>query len=283
MPAQLSLTGIYTDIRAKTLNPKLVPFAPNNVLWSDGAVKTRWFQLPDGAVIDSTDMNHWKFPVGTKFFKEFALDGKRLETRLIWRVADTGDFEKDTLVGAFLWNDSETEATFAKDGGENLRGTDHDAPAADTCWKCHIGEAGHILGLSALQTGDVSKLPLSAPPPAGTTYAAPNAALGYLHANCGHCHNPRGGGWQDSHMILRLDVEETDAATTQTVQTTVGQNLETWLNHGYLKRIVPGDPDQSALFYRMSQRAMNVQMPPLATEHTDDAGLAVVRDWIQTL
>jgi hypothetical protein len=283
MPERLSLTGIYTDIGTKTLNPKLQLFAPNNVLWSDGAVKTRWFQLPDGAVIDSSDMNHWKFPVGTKFFKEFALDGKRLETRLIWRVADTGYFEKDTLVGAYIWNDTETEAYFAKAGGENLRGTDHDAPAADTCWKCHVGEAGNVLGLSALQTGDVSKLPLSAPPPAGTVYEAPNKALGYLHANCGHCHNPRGGGWQDSQMILRLDVEETDAATTKIVQTTVGQDLEAWLGHGYAKRIVAGDPDQSAIFFRMSQRAMNVQMPPVATEFTDDTGLALVRAWIQSL
>jgi hypothetical protein len=283
MPERLSQTGMYSDFATKTLNPKLVPFAPNNVLWSDGAAKERFFQLPDGAMIDSTDMNHWKFPVGTKFFKQFSLDGKRLETRLIWRVADTGNFEKDTLVGAYIWNDSETEAVFAKDGGQNLRGTDHDAPPADMCWKCHVGEAGHILGLSALQTGDVSKLPLSAPPPAGTTYAAPNAALGYLHANCGHCHNPRGGGWQDSHMILRLDVDEHDAATTQVVQTTVNQNLEAWANHGYTKRIVPGDPDQSALFYRMSQRAMNVQMPPIATEFTDDTGLEQVRAWIQSL
>jgi hypothetical protein len=283
MPERLSQTGMYADFATKTLNPKLVPFAPNNVLWSDGAEKERFFQLPDGAMIDSTDMNHWKFPVGTKFFKQFSLDGKRLETRLIWRVADTGNFEKDTLVGAYVWNDAETEATFAKDGAQNLRGTEHDAPPADMCWKCHVGEAGHILGLSALQTGDVSSLPLSAPPPAGTMYAAPNAALGYLHANCGHCHNPRGGGWQDSHMILRLDVDEHDAATTQVVQTTVGQDLEAWANHGYTKRIVPGDPDQSALFYRMSQRAMNVQMPPIATEFKDDTGLELVRAWIQSL
>ena len=146
MPERLSLTGLYTDIRAKTLSPRLVEFTPNNVLWSDGAEKHRWFQLPEGAQIDSSDMNHWKFPVGTKFFKEFALDGKRLETRLIWRVADTGNREKDTLVGAYVWNDAETDAVFAKDGGENLRGTEHDAPAADTCWRCHVGEAGHVLG-----------------------------------------------------------------------------------------------------------------------------------------
>lgn len=84
-------------------------------------------------------------------------------------------------------------------------------------------------------------------------------------------------------MILRLDVGETDAATTQIIQTTVGQDLEVWLNHGYTKRIVPGDPDQSAVFYRMSQRTMMVQMPPVATEFTDPNGLDLVRTWIQSL
>src|SRR5262245_3155819 len=213
MPPILSLTGLYKDIETKTLASGFHEFSPNNVLWSDGAEKHRWYKLPEGAQIDSSDMNHWKFPVGTKFFKEFALEGKRLETRLIWRVGDSGDREKDTLLGAYVWNDTETEAVFVKEGAQNLRGTEHDAPAADTCWRCHVGEAGHSLGVSALQLGDVTGLPLSAPPPAGTKFQAPNAALGYLHANCGHCHNPNGSAWPDSHMILRLDVEEQDAMT----------------------------------------------------------------------
>jgi hypothetical protein len=33
----------------------------------------------------------------------------------------------------------------------------------------------------------------------------------------------------------------------------------------------------------MTQRAMNIQMPPLATEHTDEAGIAVIRAWIESL
>ena len=283
MPDLLSQTGLYKDIRTKELSARLVEFTPANVLWSDGAEKLRWYQLPAGAMIDSTNIDRWRFPVGTKFFKEFSRDGKRLETRLIWRVSDTGSREKDTLVGAFVWNDSETEATFVREGAMNLRGTEHDAPSAESCWRCHLGEPGHALGVTALQLGDVTALPLSSPPPAGTTYAAPNAALGYLHANCGHCHNEHGGAWSDSHMILRLGVDERDAATTQIVQTAVNAPLEQWIGRGYTYRIVAGDPDQSAAFYRMTQRTMMVQMPPLATEKTDDAGIALIRGWIESL
>src|SRR5512143_1473328 len=85
LPAHLSQTGLYTDFRAKTLAPGFIEFVPANVLWSDGAVKHRWYKLPAGATIDSTDMNHWKAPVGTKFSKKVSRDGKRVETRLIWR------------------------------------------------------------------------------------------------------------------------------------------------------------------------------------------------------
>jgi hypothetical protein len=281
LPAMLSQTGLYADIATKQLAPGTTEFTPANILWSDGAEKHRWIQLPGGAQIDSSDMNHWVFPVGTKFFKEFDLDGKKLETRLIWRVDDTGNRETDYLVGAYVWDDAESDAVFMKDGAEDIRGTDHDAPAADTCWRCHVGEAGHILGFSAVQLGDVSALPLTVQP--ATPYQAPNAALGYLHANCGHCHNPSGSAWVDSHMILRLDVDEHDVMTTQIYATTVGVPLEQWINRGYTTRIVAGDPDNSAVYVRMSSRTPNVQMPPLATEHTDPNGMDLLRTWITSL
>jgi hypothetical protein len=281
LPAMLSQTGLYTDVATKQLAASATEFTPANVLWSDGAEKHRWIQLPRGAQIDSSDMDHWVFPVGTKVFKEFALAGKRLETRLIWRVNDTGNREVDYLVGAYLWNDAESDATFVPDGAENVRGTDHDVPAADTCWRCHVGEAGHILGYSAVQLGDLGGVPLTVQP--GTTYQAPNAALGYLHANCGHCHNPEGSAWVDSHMILRLDVDEHDAMTTQIYTTTVGVPLEQWINRGYTTRIIPGDPDNSAVYVRMASRVMNVQMPPIATEHTDPTALDLLRTWITSL
>lgn len=281
MPERLSETGLYADIRAKTLAARVTEFAPNNALWSDAAVKTRWIQLPAGSVVDSSDMEHWRFPVGTKFFKEFARDGKRLETRLIWRVADTGDREVDVLVGAFVWNESETDAELVPAGATNIRGTDHDAPSQAMCWRCHVGEPGNILGFSALQLGDTSSLPLSTP--AAETYAAPNAALGYLHANCGHCHNPTGSSWSNTNLVLRLGLDDRDPANNTIVQSTVGVALQQWPGHGFTYRVVAGDPDQSAVLYRMTQRTMNVQMPPIGTKHPDDAGIALVRAWIESL
>lgn len=284
LPTRLSRTGLYADIVDKVLADDAIAFAPAHALWSDAAVKQRWIQLPADAVIDTTDFDRWTFPVGTKWFKEFALDGKRLETRIIWRVADTGDREADTLFGAYVWNDTETEAYFEKAGAEDVRGTAHDVPSADACWKCHVGEPGRALGFSAVQLADVlSALPLSAPPAAGATFGAPDPALGYLHANCGHCHNEAGSGWASSSMVLRLGAAERDAAATRIAQTTIDVPLQFWLNHGFATRVVAGDPDTSALLHRMSQRAMNISMPPLATEVADPDGVALVRAWIQSL
>ena len=90
-----------------------MPFEPTYWLWSDGADKRRWFRLPPGTQIDTTGMDHWVFPIGTKLWKEFSLGGVLLETRLIERY---GDGPEDYWMGAFVWNADQTDAVLAPDG-----------------------------------------------------------------------------------------------------------------------------------------------------------------------
>ena len=241
----LSQTGLYIDIATKQLAPDATEFTPANVLWSDAAEKHRWIQLPAGAQIDR--------PTWITGSSRSARSSSRSSrsTASASRRASSGASpipaiaRWTTLFGAYVWNDSESEATFMEDGADNMRGTDHDAPAADTCWKCHVGEAGHILGFSALQLGDVSALPL--------TDASRHDVRG---AECGARLSPRElralpqperQRVVDSHMVLRLDVGEHDAMATQIYQTTVGVPLEQWIDRGYTTRIVAGDPDKSAV------------------------------------
>jgi hypothetical protein len=296
LPERLSQTGLYVDIAARTLAAGTRWFRPAHELWSDGARKMRYIQLPPDAVIDGTDMNHWRLPVGTRLFKEFSRGGRRLETRLIWRVADTGERERDTLMASFVWRDDGSDALLAPDGATDLGGTDHDAPAAADCWRCHVGEPGRVLGFSALQLDHPGAgYPLDELVRAGRLsgngeggYAAPGdpvtaAALGYLHANCGHCHSPTGGAWSGSNLELRLGVEERDASSTALVRSTVGIALQQWIGRGFEFRVVPGDSAASAVHARMAQRTPRTQMPPLATEHVDGAGLEQVKAWIDSL
>jgi hypothetical protein len=110
--------------------------------------------------------------------------------------------------------------------------------------------------------------------------AGARAALGYLHANCGHCHNqqrpPRSGPRcfdPENKLDFLLRTGELGAVTdTAAYRTAVGDAIK------------PGDPDGSPVVKRMSSRSrFPPGMPPLATELVDDQGVAAVRAWIQGL
>src|SRR5689334_18425155 len=105
IPETLADTGLFASGSSGALAPGVIAYEPRYVLWADDAEKQRWFYLPEGTQIDTSDMNHWKFPVGTKAWKLFTLNGKKLETRLLQKTADRG-----WLRIAFAWNDDETEA-----------------------------------------------------------------------------------------------------------------------------------------------------------------------------
>ncbi len=297
----LSQTGLFSDLAAKAIATNAVEFAPAAPLWSDAADKKRWIVLPPGTRIDTSDMDHWQFPIGTRFFKEFAHGAKRLETRLLVRRAVTGNAETDFWAGSFVWRDDESDADLAPVGKENIRGTNHDAPSQTRCFACHVGEPGRILGFSALQlskgpnaTG-TTMLTLAAagllthpsapgtdkPFPAFTSAAG--AAAAYLHANCGHCHNSAGTAWPDTQMILRLGVDEPDIASSALAKTSIGIPLNRWTKPTYTLRIAPGSPSASGLLFRMAARGDKDQLPPIATEHSDPTGLATLTTWIQSL
>lgn len=279
----LSQTGLYEDIATRTLAPELHAFEPEFALWSDGAEKQRWLRLPPGTRIDTADPDHFQFPVGAVLYKEFSRAGRRLETRVIAR---TGLGARDYWMGAFVWNDEESDARFSPEGVANARGTQHDVPSAKSCGTCHDGEPGRVLGFSALQQPRApTELLLQpiAPPARPPGDATTRAALGYLHANCAHCHNPAGSAYPDTDMDLRLSAYDLTPEDTSTYQTTLSKPLQFFRGGPRRLRVAPGEPDQSAVPFRMSEQAPEVRMPPLATEEPDAAGLATVRAWVESL
>ena len=284
----LSQQGLYADIATETLAAGVTEYQPAYELWADGAVKTRWILLPPGTSIDMTDMDRWRFPVGTKLFKQFVVGGKRVETRVLHHVAE-GDREDGWFMGAFLWNEDGSDAVFVQEGAKDALGTEHDVPRAVKCWDCHEGEPGRVLGFSAMQLSHAGPGPTtmelagaSFPMPGDATTAA---AYGYLHANCGTCHNPVGPGFKDVDLIMRLDVAETDPLTARIHMTTANAALTRWLVPPYTARMVPGDASMSAIVARMNTRGPSSldQMPPLTTEVIDDAGVVAVTAWIDGL
>lgn len=296
LPGRLSETGLYTalDAEHETLAAGVLAYRPGFELWSDGATKRRWVLLPDGGVVDVSDADDWRFPTGTKLWKEFSRDGARVETRLLFKF---GDGEADWAAAAYVWRADGSDADLAPDGATNARGTPHDVPAANRCMGCHGGRKSRVLGFSAVQlgsaTGDgaLSLSDLSASGKLSKAITAPvvpgndaeRAALGYLHANCSHCHNgvrPESDGprcydpRRDIDMLLSVS-RLGSVAETPAYETLVGGVVE------------PGDPDDSKLFELVSSRSEGApgkdQMPPLATESIDKEGVAILRAWIQAL
>ncbi len=282
-PFWLSETGLYTDILRKKVRTDAAELKPRFPLWSDATRKRRWLVLPAGKTIDNRDPGDWHFPVGTLAFKEFRNAERRMETRLIVR---TGPGEDDFWMGAFVWNEDESDARFVASGAKDVLGTQHDVPSTRNCWTCHRGATARLLGVSALQLPEISAGLLAQAQSAsfdvpGDTIAA--SALGYLHGNCAHCHNPQGSARPDTDLNLSLTGEELDPRKTNAYRTSVGISLQYFAADPGTQRVVPGEPTRSALLLRMQERGANTQMPPLGTKLVDEAGIAHVRGWILAL
>lgn len=291
VPPTLSATGLFQDIKARTLAPGVRTFEPTYKLWSDGAEKVRYVQLPDGCAIETSDMDHWVLPVGAKLWKDFTVDGKLVETRFIARY---GTGPKDFILAAYAWREDGSDADYTQYGVVNALGTTHNIPAAKLCTTCHGYLPERALGFSALQLNHegagvtlqtlVAEGRLSTPVPAmkvpGDSLAS--EALGYLHANCGNCHNPQGIEFNNP-FTLRLSVNDATLEDTGVWKTALRVPVEKFVTPGVTMRVNPGNPDGSCIVHRMSIRGTTEQMPPIASKITDDTHLAMIREWVQSL
>ena len=292
LPERLSQTGLFSDMATETLAPGVFPFAPRFEFWSDGAVKRRWIYLPPGTQIDTSQMDAWQFPQGTKVWKEFSRGGVRVETRLLQKV---GPGPEDWVPMAYLWNDSRTDANAVADGVIDALGTQHNVPAATECMGCHGGRESRLLGFSAIQLSHAGppgglnlreltrRNLLSAPPPGDFVVPGDErakAALGYLHANCSHCHNqnrPQGDGLRcfDPRNTIDFSLRVEDLGSveqTATYRTAIGSVVER------------GNPSGSEVIRRASSRGgIETSMPPLGTEDVDNHGISLLQAWIEQL
>ena len=309
-PTTLQETGLYADVITLRVDPAHLAFAPQYPLWSDGATKRRWISLPPGAAIDGSDPEAWIFPVGTRFWKEFSFNGERVETRYLERRAD-GQW----LYAAYAWSADGREAQLVSARGKRgayplAGGRSHTIPGVTDCKACHQGGPSEVLGFGTLQLSSerdagaphaelqpephvdlaylvdrgllvgLPKALRDAPPRIVAATATERAALGYMHGNCGHCHNER-GSLQNIALFLRHRAETTiEPALASTVAQPVrkpapGQSPDAVL------RVEPGHPERSGLMQRVSSRSPALQMPPLGTELIDDEAVRLLYRWIE--
>jgi hypothetical protein len=150
-PPTLQETGLYADFATLQIDPRHLAFSPQYPLWTDGAAKRRWISLPPGAAIDASEPEAWKFPAGTRLWKEFSLGGRRVETRFLEFQAD-GQW----LYAAYAWGADGAEAQLVSEKGRRGAfplggGRSHAIPSLSDCKACHQGGRSEVLGFSALQ------------------------------------------------------------------------------------------------------------------------------------
>jgi hypothetical protein len=305
LPDRLSATGLYLP-GTLAVDPRNRPFSPQYPLWTDGAGKARWIQLPPGGRIVARDADTWEFPAGTRLWKEFAFGARKVETRMLWRT-DAGTW----LYASYVWNDAQTDATLAPDAGvpdvaEVAPGKRHAIPSRDDCRTCHENGTSNVLGFTALQLSTdrdpgaphaeplqpdmitlqtlVDERLIDAPasmfarPPRIPGDARTRSTLGYLSANCGHCHNPQSTA-ASVRFPLRMPAYASAADVEATVDALAARTTNWDLPHtppGTTSTIQPGAPDLSALFVRMRSRRPSSQMPPLGTTVADRQAIDLV-------
>ncbi len=300
--------GLYADTNCSVVAAGVRAYRPLHFLWSDGAEKERFIYLPPGEQIDTSDPDNWVFPVGTRIYKTFSLDGVRLETRLLEKHG-SGTGPAEWYMRAYVWNETQDRVTehMGATPLQNVLGTEHDVPSQAQCIECHSGVLDTSNSFSAIQLNhDLGGLNLQtlldegllSDPIALTDAVIPgdratSDALGYLHANCGNCHRQTPGAPGDcltpacrSGLRMWVDVGTSSPDMTNTWTTAVG--VVGGFFHPDLPadsrcRIHPGDPDRSFVYFRMGRRGDSSQMPPIGTEIVHDEGREVIRSWIAGL
>ncbi|WFL77887.1 SO2930 family diheme c-type cytochrome [Altererythrobacter arenosus] len=294
LPRTLSEFGFFTDPAKQAPSPRVVPYRLNTPLFSDGAEKLRFAYVPVGQQATANGEGLIDFPVGSALIKTFAFgdgeDRRLIETRVLLRRAD------GWVALPYQWNDEQTEAKLVVAGarlpvttpwGETIS---YRVPNKNQCKECH-GLDGQVvligpkarnlssewldqyvaLGMLDQAPELATRLPLWEERSETPTEAA---ARGYLDVNCAHCHRP-GATASNSGLDLRWEQDDPHAIGIFKRPVAAGRGAG-----GHEFSIVPGEPDNSILAYRMGSLEPGVAMPEMGKGTIDKDGVEIVRRWI---
>jgi uncharacterized repeat protein (TIGR03806 family) len=298
IPTVLSDWGCFQADDVTRFSSHVIPYDVNAPLWSDDADKSRFMAIPDGTRIDIDDEGRLQLPVGSIVGKNFYLDDRIIETRILLHYQQPHGWRGYS----YEWNDAQTDARLlgtAKD--KEISGQLWHYPSRAECDACHTPIAGYTLGpeiaqlnksftystginanqLITLDSIDVFSRPLSDVEKSTTLYAIDDAAhsaerraRSYLHANCANCHQPGGPGGGDMDLRMATPLSVAGICNTAPLNDSLG------LINPVI--VSPGNPDQSVLVLRMEDTGAH-RMPPLSSTVVDTQALAVIREWIDQL
>ncbi len=309
LPQTLADTGAFADLASLAPAAGVLPYAVNAPFWSDGAIKRRWFSVPDPEQrIGFAAQGPWSFPNGSVWVKHFDLEltvgdpstRRRLETRFIVK-------HEDGVYGlTYRWNEAQDNAMLVPEEGMDETFTIQDQgvmreqvwryPSRSECLSCHSDVSGGVLGFDTAQLNrdtdlagrmENQVLALSAAGyfetevemesvvdrvvPAGEASASLEERVNsYLATNCSQCHQPGGPAIGLWDARLPVGLEEGGIVDGALANPAV---------HPGRRIVVPGDPRASELWRRMTSQGLD-RMPPVGSNRVDSEGLELVREWI---
>lgn len=305
--------GPMSDLRPAEV---VLPYKLNSALFSNYALKHRMVYLPDDQTAVYTDAEQVvDFPVGSILVKTFYYladfrdensEKNILETRLLVNQPDGWEAYE------YIWNDDQTEATHTlvgrqfpvswihSDGTE--RTANYQIPNKIECQDCHsfgnqivpIGpKARNLNGFYDYSDGTVNQLDkwiergwltgLPASPARLPDYTDPSdgdlnsRARAYLDINCAHCHYP-GAPADNSGLFLNFENDESIHLGICKPAVAAGGG-----SGGYRYDIVPGNPEESILTFRMQTLDLDKMMPETGRSVVHDEGLQLISDWIAAM
>jgi uncharacterized repeat protein (TIGR03806 family) len=293
----------------------IIPYTVNTPLFSNYAEKLRFIKFPDQGMAHYNDTSAFTFPVGTILIKNFYYlndfrhpnKGRRiLETRLL--VNEDNGWQ----AYPYVWNEDQTEAYYDP-AGETIRITyvnqsgrkissPYVIPNKNQCKGCHIKRDKMLpIGTTArqlnrdynyssgqmnqlqfwLSQGKINELPSPSSIPTLAVWDQPlsgtlnERARAYLDANCGHCHSPQGPA---NTSGLYLDIFEKDESHLGVNKAPVAAGR----GAGNLQYdIVPGQPQNSILIFRMKTNDPAIAMPEIGREQVHEEAVALLQEWIR--
>ncbi|WP_444895201.1 SO2930 family diheme c-type cytochrome [Microbulbifer sp. SSSA005] len=310
-------TGLFTDYAHKFRTiwlPKgaFVTYGEEQFNYPVGTILSKTFYYPQesSGVVRRTDDFSADYVEG-RFGQALDLNRVRLvETRLLIRR------KENWQALPYVWNKEQTEATLEIAGDvknfqlvglngqqENLS---YVVPDANQCAGCHAEKftekaisplgpkarhlnkdypygsgvenqllfwkkAGYLRGLP-----DLKSLPRNANI-YDATVSLEDRARAYLDINCGHCHNPTGPA--DTSGLM-LHHGETDWRKLGLCKPPIAAGTG---SGGHLFAIVPGEPENSILNFRVESTAPGAMMPELGRSMVHTEGVELLKQWVSSL
>jgi len=311
IPATLSQVNAFANLSTRTPVDGFIPYEPKVSFWSDHAIKSRWFGLPNGQRMNFSAERNWGFPNGTVWMKHFDMEMTRgdastqkpIETRFLVKTGS------GAYALTYQWREDGSDADLVP-----MEGTDRSLnifvdrkaqkqvwryPSRTDCFSCHTEQAGYALGFNTRQlncpgefggTGtnqiqafsdaglfqqpvkDLEKLPAHVSP-WDKSQPLEDRVRSYLAVNCVSCHQPGGTG------LGRFDARPSTPLRNASVV-----NGELLNNGGDPARrfVVPGDADMSMLLLRLKAQGMP-RMPSVGSNVIDTEAIALIGAWVQEL